>query len=441
MSLLNKYAIKAPRYTSYPAHPYWNNQLSEEDILDFLKVECKINAVDLYIHIPFCVSPCLYCGCNKIIAKEGEFDQKFLEAIEKEWSFYTKNIQDINIETIHFGGGTPTYLQPETLEKLLKKLLGSKKLKYASVEVDPRVTSKDHLNVLAKYGFNKISLGIQDFDPQVQKAINRIQPFDLVENIVDYARSVGFDSVNFDLIYGLPFQTTTTVRQTMEKVAFLNPDTISFFSYAHVPWKFKAQKKLEQYGLPNSDEKLRLYNYGKFALNFCGYKDLGLDHFSKEKDILFKAFKSKTLSRSFMGYTHKKSPILIGLGPSAISSSQAYFYQNTKDIKTYFELLQTNDHAIDYQHQMNHNDQVIGCIIQDILCYHQVNLTQYLTELPKDYCLNLMLKLDELKKDNLVTLSNGILSVTEKGIPYLRVIALVFDEYFKMTEHSFSSVV
>ncbi len=432
--LLNKYNIPGPRYTSYPTVPFWETAPSIQTWINKLDKKCQeSNAIEIYIHIPFCSSLCTYCGCHRVMAKNHKQDRPYLEALKNEWNFYLNNLKDIKIKRIHFGGGTPTFFSPEDLNELVKKtILNNCQTTddfYGSFEADPRVTSIEHLQSLSEVGFTKISFGVQDFDEKVQKIINRRQSFDLVEKLTKSARKLGMDSVNFDLIYGLPGQSLETFTTTFDKVKKLRPDTIAFYSYAHVPWmeNARAQKALEKHGIPQGTEKLALYQHGREMLSKVGYHEIGMDHFSLSTDPLYKAQENKTLYRNFMGYTIKASPVLIGLGASSISTSSDCFIQNEKNIDKYIASSLKGELTFFKGHTHSNEDIFIQSLIQNIMCKLEgdiSDLSQYTS--PEELQL-IQEQLNIFEKDNLILKDGQIIKVTPLGRNFIRNIGMAFD--------------
>lgn len=339
--LIQKYNKPVPRYTSYPTVPFWENNLSSSDWETLVKkafqLSGKKDGVTLYIHLPFCESLCTYCGCNKRITKNHNVEDPYLEAIVQEWSNYLGLFEEKpKLAGIHLGGGTPTFFSPQHLVALLTNIIKSAEVlpdHEFSFEGHPNNTTFEHLQELAKVGFDRVSFGVQDFDQTVQQTLHRIQPYEKVKEVTQHARSLGYSSVNFDLIYGLPHQTIKTIKETFDKVASLQPERIAFYSYAHLPEAFPAQKSFESF-LPKEQEKRALYEFGKEQLIGMGYEEVGMDHFALPGDLLSVAKKSGSLHRNFMGYTTSPSEMLIGLGASSISDIGLGYAQNEKRSKS-----------------------------------------------------------------------------------------------------------
>ncbi|MBC75400.1 MAG: oxygen-independent coproporphyrinogen III oxidase [Halobacteriovoraceae bacterium] len=428
--IYQKYDIKAPRYTSYPAMPYWNNKLESKGWFKYLKKGFESNnEVDLYIHIPYCQKLCWYCGCNRVISKNKDKGAEYVDLIIKEFQIYINNLPDLVVRSLHFGGGTPNFLEPQTLDLLLSKISPwfHKEHFEGAIEIDPRTVKVDHLAVLAKYGFKKLSLGIQDFNLEVQEAINRVQPFDLVKNVVQTSRALGFEQINFDLIWGLPKQTNETVKETIRLTSELGPDQISYYSYAHLPQKFKHQKLIKESDILKGKSKRDLYETGKVDLEASGYVEIGMDHYAKLNSPLHLALKERKLKRNFMGYTPKKSPTLIGLGASSISSNQYGFMQNHKELTTYREAVENGLLPMEKGHSNSTQDTMRNNLIQNLMC----NLILSESDIEKlGEHGEIKNKLREFERDGLLTRGPGKWVATESGRKFLRCIALAFDEYF-----------
>lgn len=432
IDLITKYNKPGPRYTSYPAYPHWEGICAGQWIKE---IQTNAKAVDLYIHIPYCESLCTYCGCTRTISRDKKKGDEYIDALIKEFKIYQDICPDLEISSLHFGGGTPTFLSAAGLKKLLSAILTDRpRVTSASIELDPRVTSPDQIEVLMDFGLNRFSLGIQDFDPAVQKAINRIQSFELTDSLLtcikEEAASRGQQiEINFDLIYGLPLQTKETISDTMRKVNSLAPDTIALYGYAHVPWRSKAQKSLERYGLPTGQEKLDLYFHSKELLQVAGYRDIGLDHFAKAQSSLYQAFTLGKLQRNFMGYTTKKEPTLIGLGASSISNTPGAFAQNEKDIGAYLERIHRGELAITHGHLLSPADRIVANSISQIMCAGATDLAPLFENSSSELEAHLRTQIDGFVRDGLIELHGTLLSVLPSGMPFLRNICMEFDHH------------
>ena len=384
----------------------------------------------VYIHIPFCESLCTYCGCNTRITRNHKVALPYIDVVIKEWNLYLDGLkrEKIPLGELHLGGGTPTFLSPHELSYLLSGILArARTLSDAefSVEADPRVTRIEHLEVLKKFGFTRLSLGIQDFDPQVQETVHRTQTEAEVKEVTDNARRLGFNSINYDLIYGLPFQTLSSIEQTIEVVKRLRPDRIAFYSYAHVPWIKPAHRRFTEADLPSGDQKRALYELGRKRLEEVGYREIGMDHFALESDSLWKATQEGTLHRNFMGYTSRQVAPQIGLGVSAIGDSWYVFAQNEKIVETYQKRVQAGELPLLRGHVLSPEDQVIRRHVLNLMTRlqtdtHAPGLTDpFLDTVPE--------RLTELTRDGLLEISEGKFRITEKGKPFLRNTCMAFD--------------
>ncbi len=424
VDLVEKYGRPVPRYTSYPTVPMWNGA---PDFSHWLDSVGKNGEVDLYIHIPYCVSLCYYCGCNKKITKNRSKGTEYTEYLIKEWHLYKDLYPDLKIRSIHFGGGTPNFLLANDIEKLLRELKENVCQDFlGSIEVDPRTISIDQMRVFSKYGFKRVSMGIQDFNLNVQTKINRIQSFDLVKEVTNEFRLAGFTSVNFDLIYGLPGQSLNSIKDTFEKSMNLKPEMIAYYSYAHLPKKFAAQRLFKSEDLPNQSLKAELFSLGKELLRDAGYFDIGLDHFAKNDSYLVQAFKTGKLVRSFMGYTDRKAPTTLGLGVSSISQNEEYFVQNTNDIAEYEHQINTGEIQFIKGHIMQGEDSFREKLIQELMCLRFID-KEKLSFLEHKKEINLALK--DMQKDKIIQEYDTKWQITDVGMPYLRIIAALFDEY------------
>lgn len=429
--LLKKYDVPVPRYTSFPAILNWKNNLTTEEWLKDLATEFESPNTDwsLYFHLPFCESLCTFCACNNIITRDHSKEDQYIEALHREWSIYVDNIpamKKANLRQIHLGGGSPTFFQPEHLRKILTPMLNSvtknEALFEGAVEVDPRRCKKEHLNVLRELGFNRISLGVQDFDFKVQNFVNRVQPYEMVEQCVSMAREMGYRSTNFDLIYGLPGQTQTSMKDTALKTLQLKPERIALYSMAIVPWIKPAQKRFKDEDLPKGQEKRDLYELARAIFLSEGYIEIGIDHFALPTDPLALAYKNETLHRNFMGYTEYSTDILLGLGVSAISESKKNFHQNNKSVNSYYELLDKMTLPTERTHRLSEQELLIRRQILDLMTKQSIKIEGHN---------NLEKSLNSMIEDDLVKISDGILHVTPVGRTFVRNICAELDPYFQ----------
>lgn len=431
LSLLSKYNIPGPRYTSYPTVPYWDaDTFSEQHWTNsVLKTfnERHDEGISLYVHLPYCESLCTFCGCNKRITKNHSVEEPYITTVLKEWDLYLEKLGNRPvIKEIHLGGGTPTFFSPAQLQKLIEGILAKadRHPQYSfGFEGHPNNTSREHLKTLKELGFTRVSFGVQDFDPVVQEAINRKQPFENVKRVTEWSRELGYTSVNFDLVYGLPFQTAASVSNTIEKVKELSPDRIAFYSYAHVPWiKGNGQRKFSEEDLPKENEKRALYELGRDMLLGLGLVEIGMDHFATTKDELFTSIQDGTLHRNFMGYTPSATSLLIGLGVSSISDSWYGFAQNHKDIETYQRAVNDDLLPVFRGHMLTDEDLQIRKHILDLMCNMQTNWSG-----TAEFAKSVLDRLTEPNLDNLISISEQGISITEKGKPFVRNICMAFD--------------
>jgi oxygen-independent coproporphyrinogen III oxidase len=432
--LIRKYNVPAPRYTSYPTVPYWDTEVPEQG--RWLQVVKKAfeetndqSGISLYLHLPFCESLCTYCGCNKRITKNHNVEESYIQTLVDEWQMYLDCFgRKPIIREIHLGGGTPTFFSAANLQRLIKALLKEAVLHpdyEFSFEGHPNNTTEAHLQTLYDLGFRRVSFGVQDFDLTVQRAINRIQPFEKVVEVTQAARRIGYESVNFDLIYGLPFQTLESVQDTIRKTGQLMPDRIAFYSYAHVPWKHPGQRGYSDADLPDNETKRELYESGKEMLAALGYYDIGMDHFALPQDPLYKALQNGTLHRNFMGYTTSSSELLIGLGTSAISDAKYAYMQNLKKVEAYKEQIAQANLAIVKGHFLTSEDLKIKKMILGLACQGVLYWNEQNRELLNG-CMKM--KLAEMEQEGLIELSEEKMQISPKGKVFVRNICMVFDK-------------
>lgn len=432
--LLDKYNIPAPRYTSYPTVPYWQHEppTAEAWKSSLLNTFAKGREISLYIHLPYCENLCTYCGCNKHITKNHNVELPYIESVLKEWSMYIDMLPAKPIlRELHLGGGTPTFFQPENLKILIESIIKDVELPSNhdfGFEAHPNSTTFEHLKILRELGFSRISIGVQDFDPHILDVINRKQTYEEVVQVVTQARELDYESINFDLIFGLPKQTPTHIRTTMAKVAELKPERIAFYSYAHVPWIKPSQRAYSEEDLPQGQEKRALYELGRELLESLGYSEIGMDHFSLPGDALYEAKKSSALHRNFMGYTPYFTGLSIGLGASSISDSGDAFIQNEKSIATYRAIIDSGELPIIKGHLLTHEDQILRKHILNLMCK---GMTTWESE--NEQCEALYAGLDRLKPmviDQLVEIAPFSLRVKAEGKPFVRNICLALDAHF-----------
>ena len=434
-SLLQKYNVPGPRYTSYPTVPYWEEDDFTTAIwLETLKksfVESNSKeGISLYIHLPFCESLCTFCGCNKRITKNHQVENPYIDAVLKEWQLYCDLLVERPIiKEIHLGGGTPTFFSIENIEKLINgifKLADKAENHEFSFEGHPNNTTYQHLKTLYDLGFNRVSFGVQDYSPKVQQAIHRHQPFHNVAKVTLWAREIGYNSIGHDLIFGLPFQEIHDIIDTIEKTKSLSPDRLAFYSYAHVPWiKGNGQRGFKDEDIPKDDEKRMLYEIGKNLLYQNNYREIGMDHFALESDSLFESFETGKLHRNFMGYSSSKTQVMIGLGVSSISDSWYSFAQNVKTIEEYYEVLASNKLPIMRGHLLTKEDLIIRKHILNLMCQFETSWkknSDYFEEIP-----SVISNLKEMENDGFIQIEENRILVTEAGKPFVRNICMAFD--------------
>ncbi|KIX22767.1 coproporphyrinogen III oxidase [Flavobacterium sp. 316] len=435
MSLVQKYNVPGPRYTSYPTVPYWEENLFSIDqwknavIQSFIATN-KSEGISLYIHLPFCESLCTFCGCNKRITKRHDVEKPYITALLKEWDLYCELLpQRPNIKEIHLGGGTPTFFSSDNLTSLINGLFknANKAKDYEfSFEGHPNNTTYEQLQTLYNLGFRRVSFGVQDYAEKVQKAIHRNQPFHNVAKVTFWAREIGYTSIGHDLIFGLPFQTLEDVLDTIAKTNSLQPNRIAFYSYAHVPWiKGNGQRGFKDEDLPKDDVKRKLYEIGKKELLKHNYTEIGMDHFALKSDSMTKSFETGKLHRNFMGYTSSKTEVMIGLGVSSISDSWDAFAQNEKTLEDYYAKLDEDKLPIFRGHILNSEDLIIRKHILNLMCQFKTSWNDantYFSEIE-----TVLSNLTEMEKDGLLKFKNQSIIVTEKGKPFVRNICMAFD--------------
>ncbi|WP_378187624.1 oxygen-independent coproporphyrinogen III oxidase [Aquimarina sp. W85] len=441
-SLVNKYNIPGPRYTSYPTVPYWDNETFsltgwKNSIRQSYIESNRSEGISLYIHLPYCESLCTFCGCNKRITKRHEVELPYINTLLKEWDMYLKLfVTKPRIKELHLGGGTPTFFSAPNLEYLVKGILRTAELAEDfefSFEGHPNNTTKLHLQTLYNLGFSRVSFGVQDYNEQVQNAIHRKQTFSQVRKVTSLAREIGYTSIGHDIIFGLPFQTQKDVAYTILKTKELLPDRLAFYSYAHVPWlKGSGQRGFKDSDLPKATEKRAQYELGKKLLATAGYVEVGMDHFALPTDALYKSMKDKNLHRNFMGYTASKTQAMIGLGVSAISDSWYGFAQNVKGIEEYKHLVDEQILPVFKGHLLSEIDVIVRQHILDLMCRMQTRWNESTTKITS---LNKIIqRLAPMQHDGLLQLDSGGITVLDKGKPYIRNICMAFDLHLQQQQ-------
>ena len=433
--LVSKYNVPGPRYTSYPTVPYWDESSFTVDkwkdsLQRGLGVTPKAKHISLYIHLPFCESMCTFCGCTKRITKNHTLELPYIKALLKELFMYSEVLGNgLVIQQLHLGGGTPTFFSVENLEELLMgifKVADKAADCEFSFEGHPNNTTKEHLEMFNHNGFTRVCYGVQDYNETVQKAINRIQPFEHVEQATKTAREASFSSVGHDIIFGLPFQTHEHVLHTIKQTIALMPDRIAFYSYAHVPWiKGNGQRGYSEENLPTPEQKRLQYETGKKGLLEAGYIEIGMDHFALKTDDLYKAQQKGQIHRNFMGYNSSKTDVMIGLGVSAIGDSWYGFAQNVKTLKDYYELMRKDTLPLLRGHLLTEEDLIIRKHILNLMCSFKTSWKEEHLQIPQME--DIVFKLSEMEADGLVDIAEDSIIVTEAGKPFVRNVCLPFD--------------
>lgn len=441
-SLVQKYNVPAPRYTSYPPATHFA-ETPLEAILERARMRSQRD-LSLYFHLPFCQSLCWYCGCTTVITTQQGASAIYLQHIQRELEMMAALLEpNRKVAQLHFGGGTPTFLLPDEIRQLGKMIQSHFHFAAnieASAEIDPRWLQADHIAALREAGFNRASIGVQDFDPEVQKAVHRIQPKAMTEQTIQWLREAGFESINVDLIYGLPYQTTESFSKTLDQIIELNPDRLAVFNYAHVPWLKPAQKILKV--LPTPEIKLQLLKLTIERLGEAGYLYIGMDHFAKADDELAIAQQNKTLQRNFQGYSTRGQTDIYAFGMSSISQANGAYWQNEKELPDYYNAINAQRLPISRGYILTPDDLIRREVIMRLMCDMSLDFAKLSEELAidfKSYFAESLNSLSDLQADGLLELQNGGITVTELGRLLIRNIAVRFDAYHtQRTGHSFS---
>lgn len=438
-SLIQKYNVAGPRYTSYPTVPYWDEtsfslQQWKQTLKRAFDESNQSEGISLYIHLPFCESLCTFCGCHKKVTKRHEMEQPYIQALLKEWDLYCQLLQDKPIiKEIHLGGGTPTFFSIEHLRQLIQGILAKADIADAhefSFEGHPNNTTREHLQALYDLGFRRVSYGVQDYNETVQKAIHRIQPFEHVANVTQWAREIGYSSISHDLVFGLPFQNLADVLNTIDLTNSLMPDRLAFYSYAHVPWiKGNGQRGFKDHDVPKDDVKRTLYEEGKKQLLAHGYHEIGMDHFALAQDGMYQSFQAGTLHRNFMGYTSSKTQVMIGLGISSISDSWYSFAQNEKNLDAYYACLDNDEIPVVKGHVLTAEDLKIRKHILNLMCTFETSWADPAMDFAERE--QVIEQLAEMQQDGLLQIAQDRIAITEQGKAFVRNICMAFDLHLK----------
>lgn len=440
-----KYSKPGPRYTSYPTALEFSDSFGYDEYIQKLQQQDPSRPLSLYFHLPFCKNACYFCGCNVVFTSKEDKMLRYIDYLKRELKILSSHV-NCNREVIqmHFGGGTPTFFSAAQLEEVIKEIKSFfpnfVKDAEVSCEIDPRHIDEDQMRVLAENGFNRVSFGIQDFNEKVQHAIHRIQPYEITKNAMDLARKYNMVSVNVDLIYGLPFQSLETFKETLALAITLDPDRFAVFNYAHVPWMKKTMRKIDETTLPLPDEKLHIMQETINFLTSNGYKMIGMDHFAKPEDELFKAIKKGELHRNFQGYTTKGGADLVGVGLTSIGEGVDYYAQNFKEMRDYEEAIDAGRLPFERGIILNDDDQVRQYVIMELMSNFKLDIKRFEKLFNvnfKEYFADAIEALKPFENDGLLTINDDFIECSETGTLLIRNIAMPFDAYMK--KHAASS--
>ncbi len=444
-TLFEKYNVRVPRYTSYPAVPNWQKEMpTQENWLHNLNQQLtNNNEVSLYIHLPFCEKLCTYCACNKRITTNHKVESPYIDALLEEWEIYKRHlIQTPIIKELHLGGGTPTFFSPKELERLLSGILSSTTLDDShsySFEAHPNSTTINHLNVLYKYGFRRISIGVQDVSEKVLKAINRDQSKDQIVQVTSFARALGYTSINYDIIYGLPYQSINHIKDTCAFIAEMKPDRLAFYGYAHVPWQRNGQRAFTEKDIATGHQKQNLKDVGEQLLLKSGYHPIGMDHYALKNDPLYFSQKKGRLHRNFMGFTEHNTSCVLALGNSGISDCGSMYVQNEKSVEKYQLSIKQGRLPVVKGHHLNSIEQRTKKHILNLICKRMTVFDD--DPMDQDIFSSTIPKLEGLREDGLLILQKNGLLITKKGMPFVRNICAAIDPFINQdtTSKVFSS--
>ncbi len=441
LDLLKKFDVPAPRYTSYPTADRFNSALTAEDYERALSTRHEAEKpadLSLYVHVPFCQDVCFYCGCNKIVTRDHSRSAEYLDVLTQEADLIKAKLSGSHeLAQLHFGGGTPTFLDNAELERLMTMLTSRFPLAQGgefSIEVDPRTCPADKIKHLNQLGLNRMSLGVQDFNEPTQKAVNRIQPFDLVKDTMETARANGFESINMDLIYGLPKQTRETFAHTIDQVIELSPDRIALYHYAHLPNHFKAQRRILPADLPGTVEKVNIMFDAITRLTANGYRYIGMDHFAKETDELTLAQNEGTLQRNFQGYSTKAECDMVALGVSSISKVGGLYACNPRELPDYYEAIRAGHLATNRGYQLSDDDRLRHYVIMTVMCNFEIVKKDVEARFGINFDETFAYELERMRpyvKHDLVEVLDDRIVVLPKGKIFVRAVAMQFDRYLR----------
>ncbi|MDN5082330.1 oxygen-independent coproporphyrinogen III oxidase [Aliarcobacter butzleri] len=432
-----KYSKPGPRYTSYPTAPEFSEAFTQDDLKEFYKNQSDDRPLSLYIHMPFCRSACYFCGCNTIFTSKEDKKTRYIEYLKKELNILKNHLNTKRVVTqMHFGGGTPTFFSPSQLEVIITAI---KEIfpnfspdAEISCEVDPRYFTVEHMNVLKAGGCNRLSFGVQDLDEEVQKTIHRIQPFELTQNVIKIAREAGIHSINTDLIYGLPYQTKESFKKTLEQMITLNTDRFAVFNYAHVPWLMKTMRKFDETTFPKPEVKLEMLKDTIDFFTSNGYKMVGMDHFAKPEDELFKAIEKGELHRNFQGYTTKGGADLIGIGLTSIGNGVDYYAQNFKELEPWENAIDNGDLPVYKGYRLSDDDMLRQFVIMELMSNFSLNIKRVEEEFKinfKEYFDDAIKALKEFEDAQLLKITDNKIEVSQTGSMLIRNICMPFDAY------------
>jgi oxygen-independent coproporphyrinogen-3 oxidase len=450
--IMARYEQVGPRYTSYPTAPQFKDVIPPQEYVRAAASSEEAllrRPISIYVHIPFCFSPCLYCGCNKVITRDLTRIDRYIGYLDQEIagrSLYFDRAR--GVEQLHFGGGTPTYLPKSALVQLMASLAAHFQLsgdpeRDYSIEIDPRSVDRADLQLLKELGFNRVSLGVQDFDPKVQGAINRIQPVDMVQDVYGAVRDLGFQSVNFDLIYGLPLQSLDTFNRTLDQVIAMRPDRLAMYGYAHMPQLFKAQRRIRQGELPDTATRMALLRLAVEKLGAAGYLYIGLDHFALPSDTLAQAKRQRTLHRNFQGYTTHANRDLVSFGVSAIGRVGNLYVQNYKRLADYEAAIERRMLPTERGLSADQDDRIRGDVIQQIMCHGLLDIEALQLRhgiVFEEYFSSEIERLQLLRADGLVEMTDVHIRLTPAGQLLMRAVAMSFDAYLNRDAAAMSRV-
>ncbi|MDY0327241.1 MAG: oxygen-independent coproporphyrinogen III oxidase [Arcobacteraceae bacterium] len=434
-----KYSKAGPRYTSYPTAPEFKESFGEKELIEKYVNGDKNRALSLYIHIPFCRSACYFCGCNVVFTSKDDKKKKYIDYLEKELKLISKYLDTSrSVTQMHFGGGTPTFLDADDLDRVIK-LVKATFPNFAndaeiSCEVDPRFFSVEHMRVLKNGGCNRLSFGVQDLEPKVQEEIHRVQSFEMTQNVVQIARDAGIKSINIDLIYGLPYQTKESFLDTIKKIATLDPDRLAIFNYAHVPWMKKTMRKFDESTFSPPSTKLEMLKDTIEFFTNNGYKMVGMDHFAKPDDELFLAIQKGELHRNFQGYTTKGGADLIGIGLTSIGDGVDYYAQNFKELDVYENAIDSGRLPVFKGYQLSQDDIIRQFVIMEMMSNFSLNIKRVEEQFGivfKEYFKDDLPQLQEFIEAELVSVSDDKIEVSQTGTMLIRNIVMPFDAYLK----------